>query len=60
MCEEVNAIFCPGDFIEEEIKKNLRIRITADYDGWVQAKLLYKGEIIDEDTCQVITDSPTL
>ncbi len=35
MCEEVNAVFYPADLIEEEIKKNLRIRITSDYDGYI-------------------------
>ena len=46
--------------IEEEIKKNLRIKVTTDYDGYVEVKLLYKGDTISEGTCQVTTDSNPL
>lgn len=43
--------------IEEEIKKNLRIKVTADYYGYVNVELLYKNAVISEDDCQVTTDS---
>ena len=46
--------------IEEEIKKNLNIKITADYYEYVNVELLYKEEIISEDTCKVTTDSNPL
>ena len=46
--------------IEEEIKKNLKIKVTTDYYGYVNVELLYKGEIISEDTCKVTTDSNPL
>lgn len=46
--------------IEEEIKKNLRIKVTADYYGYVNVELLYKGDTISEDTCKVTTDSNPL
>lgn len=46
--------------IEEEIKKNLNIKITADYYRYVNVELLYKEEIISEDTCKVTIDSNSL
>lgn len=49
-----------ADLVKAEIKKNLRIRVTTDYDGYVEAKLLYKGEVISDSTCQVTTDSNPL
>lgn len=46
--------------IEEEIKKNLNIKITTDYYGYVNVELLYKNMIISVDDCQVTTDSNPL
>ena len=48
------------EIIEKEIVNNLRIKVTADYYGYVNVELLYKGEIISEDTCKVTTDSNPL
>lgn len=43
-------------FMENEIVKNLKIKLETEYDGYVEAKLLYKGKTISEDTRQIITD----
>ena len=48
------------ELIENEVINNLRIKITTDYDGYVEAELLYKGKVISDDTCQVSTDSNPL
>ena len=48
------------EIIEKEIVNNLRIKVTADYYGYVNVELLYKGKIISEDTCEVTTDSNPL
>lgn len=46
--------------IEEEIKKNLRIKITTDYYGYVNVELLYKDAVISIDDCLVTTNSNPL
>lgn len=43
-------------FIKNEIVKNLKIKLTTEYDGYIEAKLLYKGKTISEDCRQIITD----
>ena len=48
------------EIIEKEIVNNLKIKVTADYYGYINVELLYKGEIISEDTCKVTTDSNPL
>ena len=48
------------EIIEKEIVNNLKIKVTADYYGYINVELLYKGEIITEDTCKVTTDSNPL
>ena len=45
-----------AEMLENEIKNNLKVRIKSDYGGYVEVNLLYKGEVIDSDVCQVITD----
>ena len=48
------------EIIEKEIVNNLKIKVTANYYGYINVELLYKGEIISEDTCKVTTDSNPL
>ena len=45
-----------AEMLENELKKNLKLKITSDYGGYVEVNLLYKGEVIDSDVCQVTTD----
>ena len=48
------------EIIKKEIVNNLRIKVTADYYGYVNVELLYDGEVISSDICQVITDFNSL
>lgn len=48
------------ELIKNDIINNLKIKITSDYNGYVEAKLLYNGEVISEDTCQINTDYNSL
>lgn len=49
-----------AEMLEKEIKNNLKVKITSDYGGYVEVNILYKGEVIDSDVCQVTTDFNTL
>ena len=44
------------EMLENELKNNLKVKITSDYGGYVEVNLLYKGEVIDSDVCQITTD----
>ena len=48
------------DVIKDIIKNNLKIQVTANYNGYVDVELLYDDEVIDSSTCQVITASNPL
>ena len=45
-----------AEMLKNELKNNLKVKITSDYGGYVEVNLLYKGEVIDSDACQVIND----
>ena len=53
---KLNEIPNFAEMLEKEIKNNLKVKITSDYGGYVEVNLLYKGEVIDSDVCQVTTD----
>ena len=48
------------EFIKNEIKKNLKVKITSDYNGYVEAELLQDGEIISRNGIFITTDSNPL
>ena len=48
------------DVVKDIIKNNLRIQVTANYNGYVDVELLYDDEVIDSSTCQVIISPNTL
>ena len=48
---------CITDVIKDIIKYNLKIQVTANYNGYIDIELLYDDEVIDSSTCQVITNS---
>lgn len=45
-----------AEMLENELKKNLKVKIKSDYGGYVEVNLLYKGQVIDSDYCDVITN----
>ena len=49
-----------SELIKNEIKNNLKIKVSADYGGYVNVGLLYDGEVISSDSCQVDTDFNSL
>lgn len=57
MCEESNLVFYPADLIESEIRDNLRCMINAYNGSKLKVTLLYKGKVISNDTCEIITDN---
>ena len=36
-----------AEIVKNEIKNNLKLKVTAAYGGYVQVDLLYNGEVID-------------
>lgn len=48
------------DIVKDIIKNNLKIQVNADYNGYIDIKLLYDNKVIDSSTCQVITMSNPL
>lgn len=48
------------DVIKDIIKNNLKIRVTTNYNGYVDIALLYDEEIIDSDSCQITTNNDPL
>lgn len=48
------------ELIKNEIKKNLKVKMTSDYNGYVEASLLYNGEIISRNGCFIDIDSNPL
>lgn len=49
-----------SELIKNEIKNNFKVKVSADYGGYVNVELLYDGEVISSDVCQVITDFNSL
>ncbi len=49
-----------SELIKNEIKNNFKVKVSADYGGYVNVELLYDGEVISSDACQVITDFNSL
>ena len=49
-----------SELIKNEIKNNFKVKVSADYGGYVNVELLYDGEVISSDFCQVITDFNSL
>lgn len=49
-----------SELIKNEIKNNFKVKVNADYGGYVNVELLYDGEVISSDVCQVITDFNSL
>ena len=53
---ESNKIPTFAEMLENELKKNLKVKIKSDYGGFVAVDLVYNGKVIDSDDCQVTTD----
>ena len=49
-----------SELIKNEIKNNFKVKVSTDYGGYVNVELLYDGEVISSDVCQVITDFNSL
>ena len=49
-----------SELIKNEIKNNFKVKVSADYGGYVNVELLYNDEVISSDACQVITDFNSL
>lgn len=49
-----------SELIKNEIKNHFKIKVSADYGGYVNVGLLYDGEVISSDSCQVDTDFNSL
>ena len=49
-----------SELIKNEIKNNFKVKVSADYGGYVNVELLYDGEVISSDSCQVDTDFNSL
>lgn len=49
-----------SELIKNEIKNNFKVKVSVDYGGYVNVELLYDGEVISSDVCQVITDFNSL
>ena len=49
-----------SELIKNELKNNFKVKVSADYGGYVNVELLYDDEVISSDVCQVITDFNSL
>ena len=58
--DNINIKSVIKNIIKNTIKNNLKIRITADYNCYIDVELLYNDEVIDSSTCKVIISHNTL
>lgn len=47
-----------AEIVKNEIKNNLKLKVTAAYGGYVVVELLYKDEVIDSDWMVDLEHSP--